>query len=388
VRSLLRRDSSIRVAAALVVAVVLAVAGGCSQNPAAPESEVHETIVVDAGGAGDYVTIQAALDAADEGDTVLVLPGTYTGPGNRGLDFGGTDVVLKGRAGSDSTIIDCDGEDRAIYLHAGETNRAVIEGLTIVNGSAGRDDRGGGIYLVGASPTIRDVALVGNSADNGAGLYCQGGASPTITDVVFESNEANEAGGGMFCGSGCAPTVSAATFRDNTANSGGGLACVFADLVIEDTAFIENEAAVAGGAIYCGGASPSIQKVVLIGNTALEGGAVACRDGASPTIKRTTMATNGAITGGGVSCTNDSSPSIAQSIIAFSVAGAAVECADESNPTTSHSCLFGNPGGDLPCGTQSENLFTDPLFCNLAGGDVTLCKDSECPPANRRAGAR
>jgi len=57
----------------------------------------------------DPPTIQGGLDAAATGDTVLVAAGTYTGPGNRDLDFAGKDLVLQSESGAEATILDVNG---------------------------------------------------------------------------------------------------------------------------------------------------------------------------------------------------------------------------------------------------------------------------------------
>ena len=44
---------------------------------------------------GEYPTIQAAIDACVNGDTVIVDSGHYSGPGNRNLDFGGKDIIVR-----------------------------------------------------------------------------------------------------------------------------------------------------------------------------------------------------------------------------------------------------------------------------------------------------
>ncbi|UCG46339.1 MAG: right-handed parallel beta-helix repeat-containing protein, partial [Phycisphaerales bacterium] len=97
-------------------------------------------------GAGPKKTIAAAVDAAGSGDTILAAAGSYTGEGNRGIDFGGKAVIL--RAAGAATI-DCGSSDRGFYFHYGETRQTAVIGFTITSGLA---DRGGAIRCERAHP--------------------------------------------------------------------------------------------------------------------------------------------------------------------------------------------------------------------------------------------
>jgi hypothetical protein len=80
-----------------------------------------------------YLTIQAGIDAAGTGDTVLVEDGTYTGPGNRDIDFKGKAITVQSENGPASTIIDCQGLGRGFYFHNNEGKGSVLAGFTIAD---------------------------------------------------------------------------------------------------------------------------------------------------------------------------------------------------------------------------------------------------------------
>jgi hypothetical protein len=133
----------------------------------------------------DYNTIQEGIDAASDGDTVLVADGVYTGPGNRDLDFGGGAILLTSEHGPEETVIDCEREGRGLYFHSGEGPGSVVRGLAIRGGKAPLI--GGGILCISSSPTIEECIIVGNEAEHGSGIFT-GYGSPLIRRNWIEEN--------------------------------------------------------------------------------------------------------------------------------------------------------------------------------------------------------
>jgi len=149
-----------------------------------------------------YPTIQSAINAASPGDTVLVAPGIYTGQGNCGIDFGGTDLVLMSEGGPQVTIVDCMEGSRNLIFQSGETAAAVVDGFTFTGGDstvAGSSIR---IGPTPSSPTIRNCVVTGNAAQSpGGGILLVEAGVPSFVDCAVASNRASPeivlvAGGG------------------------------------------------------------------------------------------------------------------------------------------------------------------------------------------------
>jgi len=276
---------------------------------------------------GDYPTIREAVNAASEGDTVLVAPDTYSGPQNRAISFLGTNIYLVSEEGAGSTIIDCEQADRAFMFGTGETDVSIVDGFTIVNG-ARQSSNGGAIYIHGASPTIRNCVFQHNTADDAGAVLC-----------LYSSS-----------------TISNCTFLDNTADSfcGGALACSYSSAVVRGCTFSGN-AAPSGSAIRMYDSSGSIEDCTIVGNSTTEYGVI--RFDASSTT------------------------AITNTIVAFNTHGVPILCVGGSVSTTTHCVVFGNAEGDSLSGSYHDNLFVDPLLCEMYAGDFSLCADSPCLPA-------
>ncbi|MHC4623239.1 MAG: hypothetical protein ACYS4W_04985 [Planctomycetota bacterium] len=106
----------------------------------------------------DYEKIQDAVDASENGDTVVLAPyTTYSGVRNYNVDFKGMSITIRGSDPTNpevvsSTVVDCQGRGRAFVFRTGEGRTSVLAGLTITDGYG---LVGGGIYCYNnSSPLI------------------------------------------------------------------------------------------------------------------------------------------------------------------------------------------------------------------------------------------
>lgn len=147
-----------------VIALLLPLLSGGLIRPHPSEARTWN-IYLD--GSGDAPTIQAGVDSAVAGDTVLVHDGTYTGPGNKDVEVVGKNLVVRSVSGPGATVIDCEGAGRGFDLQSDTS----VDGFTIRNGYT---RYGGGIRADICSPFIRNCVFEGNTAIDprgGGGVY-------------------------------------------------------------------------------------------------------------------------------------------------------------------------------------------------------------------------
>jgi hypothetical protein len=272
-------------------------------------TSIGRTINVDDNGTGDYPTIQAAIDDANDGDTVILQAGTYTGDGNRDIDFKGKAITVRSTDPNDSniviaTIIDCSGTadepHRGFYFHSGEDTNSVLKGLTLVHGFA---DKGGGILCDNSSPTIMRCTIsdcqtyADGSGGFGGGICCEY-SSAFISKCIICENTAHtwEAispfgglGGGILCFRG-EPIISACIVKSNHgvgpgARGSGGIHCISSDATIVHCIIRNNH----NSGIYINKGEPKIEDCVIENN---QFNGVTCYYGGRTTVEQCTIRCN------------------------------------------------------------------------------------------------
>jgi parallel beta-helix repeat protein len=248
----------------------------------------------------DQPTIQAGIDACVDGDTVLVADGTYTGEGNRDIDFGGRAIVVMSENGPEMTIIDCEYRGRGFYFHNGEDSTSILQGFTITNGY---ETVGGGIYCASSSPTITGNIIAGNEAtgDGGGGIYCNS-SSPTITGNTIEGNMTlNGRGGGIYLfASPSTVVIIGNVITGNTALGAGGVYCQLGTSVIENNTISGNTAGLGGvGGLFVYRGYSTIGNNLITNNASDFLGSGIAFWYASATLTNNTIAENYSPTAGG-----------------------------------------------------------------------------------------
>lgn len=241
------------------------------------------TTIPDAGNLyvpADYATIQGAIDHCWDGDTVWVADGTYTGTGNRDIDFEGKAITVRSENGPEACVIDCQGSEgdlhRAFYFHNRETADSVLDGFTITGGfqegdyTNGTICLGGGILCNASSPTIKNCVFRSNTATYGGGLHNLNGGKITLTNCVFVENSAQR-GAGVSNDESTLEAVDCLFSRNVAASYYGGLFSGWENsrVTLTRCIFTENVAGYGAGGLGVSGPSSIITNCEFIGNTSI-----------------------------------------------------------------------------------------------------------------------
>ena len=261
----------------------------------------------------DQPTIQAGIDNALNGDTVLVAPGTYY----ENINFNGKNNVIASHYILEndmdfinSTIIDgsqAQYSDTAscVRFVSGEDSTTVLQGFTIKQGSGTNwiDPQfpsytwhsGGGIFIFQSSPTIKNNYIIDNHVDDntgvsgasGGGLLMYGG-NPTIINNIIKNNTALYGAGVVIDYSGCEFKNNIVTQNSGGQNYGGGgfwtIGNGTEDIIIENNTIVDNESELRGGAMYLWSTQLTARNNIIWGNTQNSGGQVYLYDGANAEI--------------------------------------------------------------------------------------------------------
>ena len=312
-----------------------------------------------------YSTIQAAITAAQDNDTILVAPGTYT----ENITTQSKWLVLYGEAGASQTVIDGGRRGSVITLD----NGGIVQGFTLQNGQS---QAGGAIWAGGVAQTIvRENIIRSNTAGYfvdsgiGGGIYLHvTNSSISVSNNSIANNYAGDSGGGIY---------------DNSSALGNQ---------IRANTIIANGCHVCGGGLFLGAAV--LNGNVIANNWADSFGGGVCGSGAG-IVNNTIVGNftnNGFLSAAGI--WGQDGLGIYNNIVvhnhgpAGARSGIGIYCeAHITHPRIACNDSWGNDGMDYELfgacdSTAGQNRSVDPLFCGEPEGDYALSALSPCAPGN------
>ena len=155
--------------------------GAYGGTPEASRSIDYDILQVDGRGRSHaYATIQSAVDAADNGDIILVWPGIY----REEVSINDKEITLQS-ADDAATIEAPDGY--AFSLSGAENSWSILRNFVITNCGRGAILCSG----TGLGPKLTNLTIVNNQF----GIEAVGGANPNIKNCIFWNNETGDLSG-------------------------------------------------------------------------------------------------------------------------------------------------------------------------------------------------
>ena len=302
-----------------------------------------------------HESIQEAVNAASDGDTIRIAPGDYFE--NVKIEEKGA-LVLIGAAGAEKTVLD--GNEKGIVLEVIRSGRTVIRDLTMQRGYT--SGNGGGLSVQQSDVEVRDCVFLSNTASNeGGGLMISNCSDFLVSGCFFERNESEAASAiGVVGGRG---VLEKNRIRNNT----GGLtiSITFSGCHIRENTIVKNLSTGFGVIGYAVSYEGEVRENTIAHNLGKEGtGAVLAQQGALR---------------------------IEKNVIAFNEGVHGVQVQSRDNLVAlSDNLIYQNEGGDyIGIEAGEGDIAEDPLFCDARGEDYHVREGSPCidEKGNRRIGA-
>jgi len=248
-------------------------------------------------------SIQAAVDAAQNGDEIVIAPGTYV----ENIMVEGKEIILRSSDGPEATIVTASNPNNAVVRVEGGSTDVMIDGLTFTGGT----HPSLGLTYINNSATaqIANCLFIGSAT---MGILVQGNSDVVVTGCVFSQltgsgalqssdemiiadctfvNCTSGAGGALRFFRNAASIITGCVFAGNSATVDKGGAIYLStgnDATLTNCVFIENEAVLAGGAIYASESNPIISNCTFSGNIGL-GGAIFNDEFSFPEIRNSIL---------------------------------------------------------------------------------------------------
>ena len=357
-----------------------------------------------------YPTIQEAVNAANDGDTIQIGAGVFSSTIrlNKHLTFQG--------AGKDVTILDAHSAGQTFYV--AQTMVARFSDLTIRGGKAptnnsrggniynygylygdririegGQANLGGAIYMLTGQIALNDSEIISNTALYGGGIYNTGGTI-IINRSSLVGNGASDTLGGFLYNQSGSVTLSDDQLNENHAKFGGAIYGSGGSLSLQRTDLLSNSAEIKGGAIYLRGTDFDQPTLILSADTMTISGNSAISDGGgiyswgksvAMTLNQTAVSNNQAGRKGGGVVVRESSLTLTDSVVDHNQAGVSGGGIHGylGKITLNRSSIVANDGGESGGGghfVESQvGLQNSTVSSNLAtkwGSEIALFQSS------------
>ncbi|HYE01906.1 MAG TPA: hypothetical protein VD963_01595, partial [Phycisphaerales bacterium] len=205
----------------------------------------------------DQPTIQQAINAATNGTTILVAPGTYT----QLLTVSAKTLTIRGEGGAAVTTLQAN-NGRALTLSSGAV--VTLENFTV---RPQFTPAMAGIMVTSSTLHLRACVLRDSQAPSGAALQLSGASQATVSSCEFLSNSATNFGGAISVVNNGALVVHNSAFRQNSSGIAGGAIDLQPGTAALANCLFANNSSANGGALATVSTGSSFRNCTLVGNS-------------------------------------------------------------------------------------------------------------------------